>query len=215
MRPIGLGCAVLVVVAAACGGSETAPTTTTTITVVTTTTTVATTTTTTIAPTTTVSLPPPIRIDPLAFDDDSAWDQWAGSSDDPLELAATGFTHAHAWGFATGEFRYGFDAPAGDHAIVVTARLSAELGGGFGAPAEDTSDVTLFYDGEPVGTHTVIADDGSGAEYAWEVPEVTEGRHLLAFAVLGDAANAHGLCVYGTAVVEGSSDAAIVLTFTR
>jgi hypothetical protein len=203
--------------------SDTAETTTTTAgttttTVATTTTAPATTTTTTVATTTTTEPPAPVSIDPRQYTDDTEWDEYYGITEDAgtEDLLAAGFTHHHAWGSEVGQMAYAFSL---DRLPVtgasLTARLSAEVGE-FGSDPTDVSDVTLVVNGTEVGTITVQYDDGSGADYTWDIPIelLVEGENTVAFRVEADAEHTLGLCVYGTSVDPAYEDAAIVISFT-
>ncbi len=226
MRRLLAVCAALTIGLVGGCGSGTAETTTTTgaptttATAATTTTApLATTTTTTIATTTTSEPPAPVTIDPRDYSDATRWDDYYGATEDAeaADLVAEGFTHHHFWGSTVGQtvYTFGLDRLPTTSASL-TARLSAEVGGGFGDDPTEVTDVTLLVNGTEVGTITVQYDDGSGTDYTWDVPVglFLEGDNTLAFEVKEGAGHAFGLCVYGTSLGPAYEDAAIVITFT-
>lgn len=129
------------------------------------------------------------------------------------------YEHAYA-GEKSGHFDYAFEGPPKRiRQVVVTARLSAESGD-VGAP-DELSDVTLFLNDVEVGTQTVPRDDGQGALHTWVVDDpallaqvsLKGGKeNRLRFEIKKDAANQHGMCIYGRAIDAFSSEQGSPLT---
>ena len=139
-----------------------------------------------------------VTIEPSAYDEDAS--HWSGNQpdyhDDP-SMARGGATYSHAFGSGSGRMTYHFQLSevVGAEAAIVSARLSSERGG-YSAPAEYVSDVTLEVNDHRFDTKRVIADDGAGRVYTWRIdPRVlTEGVNSVSFVV--DSGVQNGLAVY-------------------
>ncbi len=155
-----------------------------------------------------------VAIDPASWDPAaSSWNEGGPAYESSPGIVAFGATHTHAFGSAVGALTYAFDLDGGTSGIAtITARLSSEHGM-YSAPADWVSDVTLLVNGNPVGTVQVIPDDGSGQPYTWgfDASLLRSGTNSLSFGVSANAANRHGLCIYGRSLVADQPDSLIEL----
>jgi hypothetical protein len=124
-------------------------------------------------------------------------------------------THGHAYGNTVGSMVYLIEIGRFDgQRAELGARLSADSVG-YAGPADAYSDVTLLINGTDVGTKRVIPDNGSGAQYPWSFPASLlhqGGPNRVEFRVAQNAQFANGLCIYGTALAPGQSDAWITIS---
>lgn len=160
----------------------------------------------------------PVVLDKGAADFEPALSIWTGCMPqymfDP-GASKTGCKRHHAAGDTSGRFVYRFRVPSAVriNRPSVSATLSSEMGG-WNAPPDWDSDVTLTVNGVPVGTNRVIPDDGAGRRYTWRIPDyllVPGAEALIAFEVLETAARRHGVCIYAQSMVPGLPDATIRL----
>lgn len=155
-----------------------------------------------------------IRISPKDFDPpNSRWNGYGPAYEGNPAIARMGATYTHAFGSQWGCLRYRVTVP--DMPILaadISARLSSEFPGYRGPPL-GTSEVTLFVNGQKLSTVEVIADNGSGKDYTWEIPNhaLKCGGNNIEFWVLESAKHRNGLCIYDKGLVPGEVDSPIRL----
>jgi hypothetical protein len=117
------------------------------------------------------------------------------------------YEHAYG-GDRSGSFTYRFTGMDSiPDAIEIKARLSAESQTQ-GKP-DETSDVILLINGQPIGKRTVVPDNGVGRFYVWRVTNpmhlkklriMPGDRNELRFVIDQKAKKKNGLCIYGKAL---------------
>ncbi len=132
------------------------------------------------------------------------------------------FEHTYG-GDGQGSFSYTFRGPSVPlNKLAIQVRLSAESQTQ-GKP-EETSDVELLINGHSLGQQTVMADDGKGSFYSWNIADQERLKNLqitaeksneLRFVVGAKAKHKNGLCIYGRTLspVNAAEGQPIIIAF--
>lgn len=159
---------------------------------------------------------PTVRIQVQDFDQaESRFGDNPGIYESNPVIATMGATNFHAYGRPSGKMVYKFTAQTIKPRAFIHARLSSEFPG-YKGPDDGFTTVTLVLNGKELGEKQVIADNGTGQDYSWGVPEgalVAGQENKLEFLVKADQGKPNGICLYGKAAAPSFEDHTIEVRF--